>query len=157
MIMAHIKQRIQFLVVGGPSYGEEEYYRQIVNLAKKIINNQSIVLTGFRSDMAKMVKAMDVLAFPSREESLGNIVLESMAMGVPVVACRSGGVPDIVLDGETGFLVPPRDVESLAEKLMQYIQNAELRERHGIASRKRIQTEFNFKTYLDILIRTYSS
>jgi glycosyltransferase involved in cell wall biosynthesis len=156
MIMENVKQQVQFFVVGGPSYGEEEYYRQIVNLAKKIINNQSLVLTGFRSDMARMMKAMDVLAFPSREESLGNIVLESMAMGVPVVACRSGGVPDIILDGETGYLVPPGHVEPLAEKLMQYIQSAELRKRHGTEGRKRIKAKFNFKTYLDTLIRYYS-
>lgn len=156
IITEKIKHGVQFLVVGGPSYGEEEYYHQIMDLSKKIIGDRDVVFTGFRSDVARMIKTMDILAFPSHEESLGNIVLESMAMEVVVVACRSGGVPDIVLDGETGFLVPPGRVEPLAEKLMQYIQDPKLRERHGKAGRERIKTKFNFKNYLDTLIKYYS-
>ncbi len=155
IISEKFKHQVQFLVVGGPSYGEEEYYHQIVGLSKRIIHNRNVVFAGFRSDMARVMKAMDVLAFPSHEESLGNIVLESMAMEVVVVACRSGGVPDIVLDGETGFLVPPGHAEPLAEKLMLYIQDPELRERHGKAGRERIRTKFSFKTYIDTLTKFY--
>ena len=105
---------VSFIIVGGASYGEAEYETEIKALAKKLSFTDDLIFTGFRKDIHRLLAAMDVLAFPSHEESFGNVLLEAMAMKVPVVASDSGGVPDIVKDGETGILVQPKNAESLA-------------------------------------------
>jgi glycosyltransferase involved in cell wall biosynthesis len=156
IIAGKFQHQIEFLVVGGPSYGEETYFDQIMDLSDKTVGKQNIVFTGFRQDIARMMKAMDMLAFPSHEESLGNIVLEAMAMEIPVVASSGGGVPDIVRNHETGFLIPPKQAKALAEALIRYIEDPDLRKCHAKAGRERIKTDFNFKNYIDTLIQHYS-
>lgn len=154
-----IKQRIDrpvtFLLVGGASYGEAEHEKEIRELAKQLSFTDDLIFTGFRKDIPRLLAAMDVLAFPSHEESFGNVLLESMAMKVPVVASDSGGVPDIVKNGETGILVPPKDAEKLAAGLLDLILNGDKRVSFAAAGRERVEKYFNLERYMDTLESFY--
>jgi glycosyltransferase involved in cell wall biosynthesis len=92
---------------------------------------------GFRSDVAALMGAFDAFVLPSLYEGLPNVVLEAMACGKPVVATAVDGTPEVVADGETGLLVPPRDPERLAEAILKLAGNPRLRTAMGLEARRR--------------------
>lgn len=92
---------------------------------------------GFRSDVPALLAAFDVFVLPSLYEGLPNAVLEAMACGRPVVATAVDGTPEVVEDGVTGLLVPPRDPARLSEALLKTAGSARLRERMGREARRR--------------------
>ena len=77
---------------------------------------EQVVLAGFRADLPELVPGLDLLVHPAGREGLGLALLEAASAGVPVVACAVGGVPDVVVDGETGVLVPRDDAAALAAR-----------------------------------------
>lgn len=101
-----------------------------------------VLFTGPRSDVDRVLAACDVFAMPSHEEPFGVAYLEAMAMARPVVALRSGGVPEIVVHGTTGLLAEDGDVEGLAACLATLLADPALRRRYGEAGLKRVRTEF---------------
>jgi glycosyltransferase involved in cell wall biosynthesis len=87
-------------------------------------------------DIVSCLVAMDLLAFPSlRRESFGRVSAEAQACGVPVIASRVGGIPETLIEGASGFLVPPGEVPSLEAAIMRLVDDAELRGRMGAAGR----------------------
>lgn len=97
------------------------------------------VFAGFQSGdaLGRAVASMDVFFNPSVTETFGNVTTEAMAAGVPVVAARATGAVDLVADGETGFLVPPRDVEAYADAIARIAADGDLRRRMGEAAHAR--------------------
>jgi glycosyltransferase involved in cell wall biosynthesis len=91
---------------------------------------------GFRLDIAELLQAMDVFVLSSRSEGLSLTLLEAEAAGLPIVATRVGGNPEVVRDGESGFLVPSEDTAGLAAALAQLLQNPGLRARFGARGRE---------------------
>jgi glycosyltransferase involved in cell wall biosynthesis len=100
-------------------------------------------LLGFQRDVQPVLDALDMFVMPSICETLGYAALEAMATELPVVATRVGGIPEVVVDGETGFLVPKRDSMALANKLNLLLVDPLLRSRMGSAGRERILSCFN--------------
>ena len=92
--------------------------------------------------MPALLETLDVVALPSWTEGLPLVLLEAMARGRPVVATPVGGTPELVTDGETGLLVPPRDPEALAEALRRVLDDPELARRLGEAGRARVAERF---------------
>lgn len=97
----------------------------------------AVRFAGFRDDVPAVTAALDVACLPSRFEGMGRVVLEAMACGVPVVASRVGGIPDLVRDGETGLLVPPGDPAALAAALDRLLADAARRRAMGAAAAAR--------------------
>jgi len=103
---------------------------------------ERVALTGPRSDVPRLLAAMDVFVMTSDTEGLPNAVLEAMAAGLPVVATRVGGVRELVSDGISGHLVPPGQIVPLLTAVRALALDPGLRERHGGAGRERIESEF---------------
>ncbi|MBI5555928.1 MAG: glycosyltransferase, partial [Elusimicrobia bacterium] len=106
----------QFLIVG-----TGELDRQLRQLANELGILDKIKFTGFREDVPQILTILDIFAVSSYLEGLGSSTLEAMAAGLPIVATRTGGIPEIVQNSINGILVPPRDSESLAWALMELL------------------------------------
>lgn len=102
-------------------------------------------LFGERSDVPLLLKGVDIFALPSIAEGISNTVLEAMATGLPVVATRTGGNPEVVEDGVTGALVPVGDRQALARALEAYVADPYLMTTHGKAGRQRATQEFGLE------------
>lgn len=107
--------------------------------------------------MSELLPRIHAVALCSRIENLPLSLLEAMAWGKPVVATSVGGVPDIVVDGQTGFLVPDDDEETLADRLLQLIRNSNLAEEMGRAGRVRIEERFKLEHCVEQHLDLYSS
>jgi len=102
-------------------------------------------LAGERKDIPDVIRAMDVFVLPSRAEGISNTMIEAMACGVPVVATEVGGNAELVDHGCTGGLAPPNNSEALAAILERYVKDADLRAKHGLAARERIEANFSIE------------
>jgi sugar transferase (PEP-CTERM/EpsH1 system associated) len=105
--------------------------------------SQGVRFLGNRSDIPDLLRAMDVFVLPSINEGISNTILEAMASGVPVVASRVGGNPELVEDGTTGKLFPVGDIDSLTDALRAYASSPELVARHGAQGRRRAEDNFS--------------
>lgn len=112
---------------------------------------------GFRPDAPRLVGAFDIVAVPSHIEPLGNATLEAMAAGRPVVGSRVGGIPEMVVDGETGRLVPPGNAVSLADAIGELLASAGLRDRLGAAARLRAESHFGLALHAQRLQAVYDT
>jgi glycosyltransferase involved in cell wall biosynthesis len=129
-------------------------------LAKRIAERKLdgvFILAGFRTDVARFLPFLDVSVLSSHTEGLPNVVMEAMAARVPVVATAVGGTPEVVADGVTGWLVPPRNVAALATRIGELLADEGVRRRMGDAARRRIEDEFTFarvsEQYLELFDR----
>jgi glycosyltransferase involved in cell wall biosynthesis len=104
-------------------------------------------LLGERDDVPELLAVSDVFVLSSRSEGLPMSVIEAMAAGLPVVASAVGGVPELVVDGETGVLVPPGDARALASALRRLLADPELRRRMGDAGRRRAEQLFDLHRF----------
>lgn len=119
--------------------------------------DKSVIFTQFRSDLINIYSALDLFLMTSTAEGLPNTVLEAMSMEVPVVSTSVDGVPELVIDGKTGFLCEIGDVENLAKRTMELVENKELRERFSRAARERIEKEFSFDKRLRLIEGYYEA
>jgi len=147
---------VRYLIVGEASYGEEGYAEQIRHLAGKLGVDDVVTFTGFRKDVPDVMRAFDLFAFPSHAESFGIGLIEAMAIELPVVSTNCDGILDIVVDGETGIMVPPKDAEALARGLSRLLDDPGLRKRMGEAARRRVVALFDQQKQLDRLEQIYA-
>ncbi|MCB0344470.1 MAG: glycosyltransferase family 4 protein [Bdellovibrionales bacterium] len=132
------------LIVGDVSDGEMLYEEELKQLANELGIYDRVTFTGYRADVPEILNSVDIAVHMSnRPEPFGLVVSEAMACGRPIVAMAEGGPLEIVVDGETGFLVPPRNPEAAAEKINLLAADAELRRRFGDAGRERANVEFS--------------
>jgi glycosyltransferase involved in cell wall biosynthesis len=114
-----------------------------------------IHFVGFRDDAREQLADLDLLVAPSRREALSLTLIEAAAAGVPVVASRVGGIPEVVLDGQTGILVAPEDPTGLARAIESLITDPALRMRLGQAARRRYEDHFSLQPMLDATEEVY--
>ena len=152
----------RFLIVGEGMVVNSPYRRELADYAVRLGLGRRAVFTGFRLDVAELLSEVAVSVLPCvSAEGLSNTLLESMAAGVPVVATTVGGNPEVVEQGVTGFLVPPRDPPALAQAICRLLDSPELAARFGQAGRKRVTERFSLERmvqeteslYLDLLNR----
>jgi glycosyltransferase involved in cell wall biosynthesis len=116
--------------------GDGPLSKPLAALATELGLGRRFLFQGFREDVGVFMKSFDVFVLASKAEGLGTSVLDAQALGLPLVACRAGGIPEIVADRETGLLVPPGDAPALAAALVELIRDPGLRAALGAAARK---------------------
>jgi glycosyltransferase involved in cell wall biosynthesis len=109
----------RFLIVGQPLMGEDRYEQELCEQAARLGISNRVLFTGFRSDVAAILGASDVAVSPSWQEPYPRTAMEAFAAGVPVVATRVGGIPELIRDGETGLLVEPHRPDQLAAAIVR--------------------------------------
>lgn len=103
-----------------------------------------VMIPGFRSDVDELLPHAACLVQSSHTEGLPNVVLEAMAATIPVVATAVGGTPELVADGETGWLVKPADPEAIANRVLMILADSIERASLGVAGRRRVEEQFSF-------------
>lgn len=132
--------RVCFLLVGAG-----ELWDELRNALSGSLLKDRFVMTGFRNDIHRILAATDIFCMSSKTEGLCTSILDAMAMAIPVVATRAGGIPEVVADGVTGHLVPVQDPAALAEKIALLIGDPEGRRIMGDAARKRVMDVFDVR------------
>jgi sugar transferase (PEP-CTERM/EpsH1 system associated) len=114
-------------------------------------------LPGERHDSPDIMRALDVFVLPSLREGISNTILEAMASGLPVVATRVGGNPELVEEGHTGQLVPPVDPVAMAEAICIYGHDRGLAVCHGRAGRQRVENQFSMVAMVNSYLAVYDA
>jgi len=139
----------KFVVIGDALFGEDRYKQDLLKQAHDWGLHDRVLFTGFRDDIASVMASLDVVVFPSLiPESFGRVLIEAMALGKPVIATTLGAPAEIVVEGETGFLVRPDDVNRLAEHIRFLMTHADLRRQMGLAARRRAETRFSLERFV---------
>jgi glycosyltransferase involved in cell wall biosynthesis len=149
----------RFVVVGGSVYdtdGHAGYARTLARRAAALGLSDCVTFLGARHDIPEILAALDVLVHcPTAPEPLGRVLGEAMAVGRPVVAARCGGIPEIVDDGVTGFLVAPGDVRAFASAVIRLLADRALCDRLGEAGRGRVEEQFAVDAHVTAVLDTY--
>lgn len=139
-VFARIQERVscKLLLVGeGPELASARERIRLLNLTDKVR------FLGNQDEVASLFAAADLFLLPSEKESFGLVALEAMACGVPVIATRAGGIPEVVIDGETGYLSNVGDVEKMAADAVTLLEDTQLHRQFSQAARDRAETVFS--------------
>jgi glycosyltransferase involved in cell wall biosynthesis len=140
--------RVRYFIIG-----DGDLRPNLERLAEDVGVSGSVIFLGHQSeeDLKHYYLHTDIFVMPSRQEGFGIVFLEAMGFGKPVVAAAFGGATDIVIDGQTGCLVEYGDVDTLADRLISILRDADLRGRLGSAGRKRVETTYTFTHFRQTL------
>jgi glycosyltransferase involved in cell wall biosynthesis len=142
-LLAKSFEEVRFLIVGDSI--SDAYRVELEQFAAGLGLAERVVFTGFRSDVPELLSEVCVSVLPSLSEGLSNVVLEAMAAGVPIVATSVGGTPEMVEDGVTGLLVPPRDAAALAQAIGSLLGDPARGRSIGQAARRRVAERFSLE------------
>jgi len=142
-----------FLLVGEDRGIQKALEKDVVNLGME----QSIRFLGRQDDIPRLLTASDISILPSHEEGFSNVILESMAACLPVVATDVGGNREAVLDGITGWLIPPEDPKALAQKIVDLLKDPKRAEEWGKRGRERVNQMFTVKKMVAAHMALYGS
>jgi glycosyltransferase involved in cell wall biosynthesis len=133
-------RRIQYVFAGGGSQKA-----RLQTIVEALGLEEEVSFVGFVRDVPKFLSSIDVLVLPSLYEGLGVAALEGMAAGKPVVATRVGGLAESIVDGETGFLVPPRDGVALADVIERLVADPTMARAMGRKGAARVLSNFTIE------------
>ncbi len=132
------RKDVYFVVVGGLADSKyESWVKGLKKEAQKL--NGHFIFAGPREDIWEAMMDIDILVHCAEKEPFGRIFLEAMTCKKPVVAFADGGAPEVVKEGETGFLVPPEDLEEMSKAVLRLVENAKLRSSMGKRGRLRVE------------------
>ena len=135
--------------------GEGELRPSLERQIKEHHLEKHVVLAGFRPDVLSVHKAFDLFVMSSVTEGLGTSLLDAMACGKAIVATTAGGIPEVVKDGETGLLVPPRDPAALARAIIALLTDDHARRTMGAAGLERVRERFSVERMVQETLRVY--
>ena len=142
--------KTQFWIVG-----QGKLWRELHEIAEKTGVMNNVRFLGFRRDVADLMNAIDVMALPSRREPCALVYVEAALSRKPCIACRSGGAPESIEDGQTGILVPTRDSAAIAESLLSLLTNRDRSTRMGQAAYERAVGLFGWDRFIYTLEQVY--
>lgn len=120
--------QIHLFIIGENTLNEPETDKQLRDLVVEKDLQNFVTFTGHINEVETAMASLDILLVPSSAETFGRTIIEGMASGVPVIATRAGGVPDIITHGQTGFLVEPGSIQDLADAIEKLMKSPALRE-----------------------------
>jgi len=124
--------------------GDGAFYKKIVSYSEKLNLDGNVIFTGYRKDVLQFLQCSDMLVQPSiAYENSPYSVLEAMACALPVVGTNVGGIPELIEDGRTGFIIPPRDPKALYSAIRALIVDEALAKSMGLSGRQRVIEKFN--------------
>ena len=135
--------------------GEGELRSALERQVHELGLDRHVLLPGFRADAISLQKSFDIFAMSSVTEGLGSAMLDAMACGTPVVATRAGGIPEAIVDGVHGLLVPPHDPAALAQGIIRLLRDPDLRRRLASAGRQRVVDEFSVERMVQKTVDAY--
>lgn len=146
---------VKFLIVGEDVTEDKRYKIKLENLVRKLRLSENVIFTGWLNNIPEVLTGIDIFVLPSPVDHFPLVVLEAMASGKPVVATNVGGVPEMVKDGLTGVLVPPKDIKGLAETIVSLLKDGEKAKRMGLAARRHVEEFFNMDVNANRMEQVY--
>jgi glycosyltransferase involved in cell wall biosynthesis len=143
-----------FVVAGSPWHN---YFPQIEQLTRSLGLQDNIRFLGRIDDTFPLLRAADIFCLLSRSEGMSNAVLEAMAFGLPCVATHVGGNPELIEDGQTGFLVNTEDPDTAAARMLDLLRNPARARQMGRAGRVKIYSSFTAQMMIDRIVRQYDA
>jgi D-inositol-3-phosphate glycosyltransferase len=144
-------------IVGKPVFSHEEMYRdELIAMTIAAGTNDRVHFTGERNDISTVLQSADLLVLNSFEEPFGLVLVEAMSSGTPVLATRTGGIPEIVTDSETGWLIEKGDTASLASMLLQLSKDTDSLARVARVAHDVVCPQFSLKRFISKLHTFYA-
>jgi len=156
-LVLNIKEKVKFILIGsGPLELEMKKFAEELGI------KESVLFYGQKTgkELYEIFRKLSINVLSSTNEGLPNTILEAMAMGIPVIANPSGGIPELIKDGEDGYLFPYKNADILLEKILTILENEEIAYKIGSNAKMKVESNFTFdimqKKY-DLLYRRYPS
>lgn len=160
-LVAEVVPKAHFVITGGEIYetdGHEGYAAFLNRRAAALGVGDRVTFLGLREDIPEVLADLDVLVHcPTLPEPFGRVLAEAMAVGCPAVAASCGGIPEVVMDGVTGFLVPPNDVSGFASAVVRLLVDSALRKRFGEAGHLRAAALFGVEAHTLGVLKAYQT
>jgi glycosyltransferase involved in cell wall biosynthesis len=144
-----------FLIVGDPSPNERNYAEQVAGAIEAAGLVRRVAIWPFRRDIAPVFAALDLNLLISSDEGFGRVAIEAGALGIPTIGTRVGGIPEVVLDGETGLLVDVADAAGLSDAIERLARDPDLRRHLGNAALQRVEREFTIEVHAQQMMNLY--
>ncbi|MHB1162292.1 MAG: glycosyltransferase family 4 protein [Chloroflexota bacterium] len=157
--MAILRERLpqpRLLIVGDSQDGKDEYKRELLRQWQALGLSDNVLFTGVRDDVPSVMQAADLFVMASLWEGFGLVFLEAMAAASPVVATNVSAIPEVVQDGTTGLLVPPRDPRALAEAMLTLLTDPDRARQMGRAGLLRLKEQFTEDKMVESVEQLYS-
>ena len=138
---------VRFLLIGDAKGGKTNYYNEVKNLVTREGLTNKIIFTGWRIDIKEIISDLNIVvqATTTFPEGFGLTIIEAMALKKPVIATDIPGPSDIVVNDSTGYLIPPGDINAMAEKILYLLNNPDIAKKMGEEGRKRVEELFDIK------------
>ncbi len=152
-----VAPQVHFVLFGEALFGQTTYKQALVEQVARAGIDDHWHWMGYTQDVSAYLPQIDCLALPSRREALGLALLEAGIAGKPAVGTLVGGIPEVIVDGETGLLVPPEDSEALAAAILCLLQNPLQAEEMGRRAQVRVRDVFGLPRYYTEFITLYDA
>jgi L-malate glycosyltransferase len=147
---------VHFIIVGDNYARQDDAYKnKLLQLAQERLPNGSISFLGWRKDIVAIMGAIDVVIHMAKEEPFGRVVIEAMAAETPVIGSNSGGLPEIIENGVTGYLVSLDDLQNVTETAVCLLQDQQLRQKMGRTARIRTENHFSVQGNAKKVLQIY--
>lgn len=140
--------KLMFIGDGGDRKAVEKHIAE-ANL------DENVFFTGFRTDVVACIKAADAVVHPSLSEAFCQVLIESMAVGTPIISTDVGGAKEVITNGENGILIPPADVDAIADAVLQLYRNADNAREMVVAGQRSVRSTFTVDKMVDKQLAVY--
>ena len=149
---SEVKRRARLVMIGDGSCRQE-----VLNFLQKAHAEDLAWLPGERNDVAEIMRGLDLFVLPSLREGISNTILEAMATGLPIVATRVGGNPELISENQNGLMVPPSDPTAMLKAIQPYFLDPRLRRSHGSEGRRKVESFFSMDAMVAGYLEVYDS